>query len=77
MNDTVLVDSPSTHVRRLTLNRPEKRNALSHALRSRLFELLRDADADRAAALIERHMAEFDAQIRAAVSRRLASPLTA
>jgi DNA-binding GntR family transcriptional regulator len=38
---------------------------------------LRDADADRAAALIERHMAEFDAQIRAAVSRRLASPLTA
>ena len=46
MNDTVLVDSPSTHVRRLTLNRPEKRNALSHALRSRLFELLREADAD-------------------------------
>ena len=46
MNDTVLVDSPSAHVRRLTLNRPEKRNALSHALRSRLFELLREADAD-------------------------------
>jgi len=46
MQDTVLVDTPSTHVRRLTLNRPDKRNALSHALRSRLFELLREADAD-------------------------------
>ena len=38
---------------------------------------LRDADAERAAALIERHMAEFDAQIRAAVARRIAAPLTA
>jgi enoyl-CoA hydratase len=42
----VLADEPTPHVRRLTLNRPDKRNALSHALRSRLFELLRDADAD-------------------------------
>ena len=45
-NDTVLADEPAPYVRRLTLNRPEKRNALSHALRSRLFELLREADAD-------------------------------
>ena len=44
--ETVLADEPTPHVRRLTLNRPDKRNALSHALRSRLFELLRDADAD-------------------------------
>jgi len=44
--DTVLADDPSPHVRRLTLNRPDKRNALSHGLRSRLFELLRQADAD-------------------------------
>jgi enoyl-CoA hydratase len=29
----VLVDSPAPHVRRVTLNRPEKRNALNHALR--------------------------------------------
>ena len=44
--DTVLADDPSPRVRRLTLNRPDKRNALSHALRSRLFDLLRQADAD-------------------------------
>ena len=29
----LLVDEPAPHVRRLTLNRPEKRNALNHALR--------------------------------------------
>jgi len=45
-NDTVLADEPAPYVRRLTLNRPDKRDALSHALRSRLFELLREADAD-------------------------------
>jgi enoyl-CoA hydratase len=42
----VLADDPALHVRRLTLNRPTKRNALSHALRSQLFVLLRIADAD-------------------------------
>ncbi|NBX95269.1 MAG: enoyl-CoA hydratase, partial [Betaproteobacteria bacterium] len=42
----MLADDPAPHVRRLTLNRPDKRNALSHSLRSRLFELLRAADAD-------------------------------
>lgn len=42
----VLVDDPAPHVRRLTLNRPAKRNALSHALRTALFEQLRQADAD-------------------------------
>ena len=30
----VLVDDPAPHVRRITLNRPEKRNALDNALRS-------------------------------------------
>jgi enoyl-CoA hydratase len=45
-NDTVVADDPAPYVRRLTLNRPDKRNALSHALRTRLFELLREADAD-------------------------------
>ena len=44
--DTVVADDPASYVRRLTLNRPDKRNALSHALRTRLFELLREADAD-------------------------------
>jgi len=36
---------------------------------------LRVADGDRAAELIEAHMRTFDAQIRAAVQRRLNSPL--
>ena len=41
----VLIDDPAPAVRRLTLNRPTKRNALSNALRTELFEALRDADA--------------------------------
>ena len=43
---TVLVDDPAPGVRRLTLNRPTKRNALSHRLRTELFAALRAADAD-------------------------------
>jgi enoyl-CoA hydratase len=42
----VLVDDPAPHVRRLTLNRPAKRNALSNALRRELFAAVREADAD-------------------------------
>ena len=42
--ELVLVDSPAPMVQRLTLNRPAKRNALSNALRARLFELLEAAD---------------------------------
>ncbi len=44
----VLVDEPAPHVRRLTLNRPDKRNALDHALRRALFAALREGDADPA-----------------------------
>ena len=44
----VLSETPAPHVRRLTLNRPTKRNALSYTLRAQLFELLREADADPA-----------------------------
>ena len=42
----VLTDEPAPHVRRITLNRPEKRNALNHALRGGIIDALRDADAD-------------------------------
>ena len=35
--DVVLVDDPAPHVRRITLNRPEKRNALNHALRGAII----------------------------------------
>jgi enoyl-CoA hydratase len=44
----VLVDEPSPGVRRLTLNRPEKRNALFNPLRAALFDALHAADRDDA-----------------------------
>jgi enoyl-CoA hydratase len=42
----LLVDDPAPRVRRFTLNRPEKRNALDNALRSALFAGLQAADRD-------------------------------
>ena len=42
----VLVDDPAPGIRRITLNRPEKRNALNHALRGAIIEELTAADAD-------------------------------
>ena len=42
----LLVDEPLPHVRRLTLNRPDKRNALSNQLRGLVFDALRAADAE-------------------------------
>jgi enoyl-CoA hydratase len=44
--DLVLVDDPAPHVRRITLNRPEKRNALNHALRGGIVHALEEADKD-------------------------------
>jgi enoyl-CoA hydratase len=44
----VLIDEPAKGVRRLTLNRPQKRNALSNALRTELLAALRAADGDDA-----------------------------
>jgi enoyl-CoA hydratase len=44
----ILIDNPAPFVRRLTLNRPDKRNALSNALRGELFAALEAADRDTA-----------------------------
>ncbi len=42
----ILIDDPVPHVRRITLNRPEKRNALNHALRGQVIHALEQADMD-------------------------------
>ncbi|HWF00966.1 MAG TPA: enoyl-CoA hydratase-related protein [Caulobacteraceae bacterium] len=42
----LLTDDPVPQVRRLTLNRPAKRNALSNALRGEIFAALEAADSD-------------------------------
>ena len=44
--DIVLVDDPIPGVRRITMNRPEKRNSLIHPLRGAILQSLREADAD-------------------------------
>lgn len=44
--DVVLIDDPAPQVRRITLNRPDKRNALNHALRGGIVRALQEADQD-------------------------------
>lgn len=44
----IQVDDPEAGIRRVSLNRPEKRNALSNGLRTELFDVLRKADLDPA-----------------------------
>src|SRR6185312_4052999 len=44
--EILLIDDPAPHVRRLTLNRPDKRNALSNDLRGQVFTSLESADSD-------------------------------
>ncbi|HXK25051.1 MAG TPA: enoyl-CoA hydratase-related protein [Myxococcota bacterium] len=46
MEACVLVDRPAPLVQRVTLNRPEKRNALNNEVRARLFEALQQGDRD-------------------------------
>ena len=43
----LIIDEPAEKVRRFTLNRPEKRNALNDDLRGALFDGLRAGDRDR------------------------------
>ena len=42
----ILIDEPAEHVRRITLNRPHKRNAISTPLRTALFDALHRFDTD-------------------------------
>ena len=42
--ETILVDAPAAGVCRITLNRPEKRNAISTQLRSELLSVLEQND---------------------------------
>jgi len=44
----ILLDHPCEGVQRITLNRPDKRNPLSNALRTELFEALLAGDQDDA-----------------------------
>ncbi len=44
----IAVDDPAERVRRITLNRPEKRNAINHGMRAELFDALEAADVDHA-----------------------------
>lgn len=51
-DEVLLIDDPRPRVRRLTLNRPEKRNALNDDLRGALFDALRAADRSRDVSVI-------------------------
>jgi len=46
--EAILVDDPAPLVRRITLNRPEKRNALTYTMRGEILEALQAADGDPA-----------------------------
>ncbi len=46
-NKTVIIDEPANRIRRFTLNRPKKRNALNDEIREELFNGLRNGDQDR------------------------------
>lgn len=43
----ILIDDPRPAVRRVTLNRPEKRNALNNQLRGEILQALEEADRDK------------------------------
>jgi enoyl-CoA hydratase len=44
--EVILVDEPFDGIRRITLNRPDKRNALNHALRGEVLHALQQGDYD-------------------------------
>src|SRR3954469_21525259 len=47
----ILIDEPRPRVRRITLNRPEKPNALNNLLRGEIFDALQAADRDPAVSI--------------------------
>ena len=53
----IVVDNPGPHLKRITLNRPEKRNPLSNELRTELFHRL------LAVLVVAQHPVEFVAQL--------------
>ena len=53
MSEPVLIiDNPAPMVRRFTLNRPDKRNALNDDIRGALFDALRQGDRDRSVSVM-------------------------
>ncbi len=46
ISSVLLIDDPLPGVRRLTMNRPEKRNSLIHPLRGAILHALQEADTD-------------------------------
>ncbi len=48
VREFIALDDPAPGVRRITLNRPEKRNAINNGMRSELFAALEAADVDDA-----------------------------
>jgi enoyl-CoA hydratase len=42
----VLIDNPRPMVRRITLNRPDKRNALNNQLRTEILQAVEEAERD-------------------------------
>jgi enoyl-CoA hydratase len=42
----IIIDDPKPRVRRITLNRPDKRNALNNLMRTEIFDALQAADRD-------------------------------
>ena len=44
--ELIIVDDPAPHVRRVTMNRPDKRNALNYTLRGEIIQALQAADRD-------------------------------
>ena len=46
-HENILIEDPEDGIRRIILNRPNKRNALSNSLRKELFTALEEADQDK------------------------------